>query len=101
MQQMVFSVRVEPSGTIWESQMGLLGEAGRRLSSEPHMRRAIGAKIALFGLFAGIVGALLIVYVSEPVGKMVFFLGFTGVFVGVFVSLGILVSQKDVSNSDG
>ena len=81
--------------------MRRFGEVGRGLSRDSQARRAIGVKIALFGLLAGISGALLIVYVSEPVGKTVFFLGFAGVFVGLFVSLAILVTQKDAGKSDG
>ena len=80
--------------------MRFLGDQDKGLLRDADARKAVGVKIAVIGLLVGVTGALLVVYVSESIGEVLFFLGFAGVFVGLMTSLVMLVLPKTQNDNE-
>lgn len=54
----------------------------------------------MIGLIVGVIGALLTVYASEAIGKIMFLVGSLSVFVGIFLTLIFAFLPVAKSSSD-
>jgi len=68
----------------------------KKLGIDSTKEKYKGIKISVISLLAGIVGAIIALYISKPLGAFIFYVGFVGVCVGILYGfyLGIKAFVK-------